>query len=509
MTPSRKTSLLRALRNEDGQVLITMVLSTILILGMSGLSMDLGRAYVSYRELQASTDAAALAGGFAMGQASASTTTVTTAVDQFSSATGGYNVNRDLPSATVKAVNFSCNSDYATEAPCNGGISCSASSTGCNVVQVVQTATVNTLFLRVLSMMHVNPTQSLTLNATATALMRGTAVQYNVAVILDSTGSMSSGDSGNCPNGTTKEQCALQGIQSLLSGLTPCGPGSTSSTCKSEFDSVAVFTFPNVVASTASNATTCTKNGPQGTPYSAPVIGSTWPSSFTSNQPNYQITSGFVDNYSSTNALGGSIVTTLANPLEIATGADAGKNCNGLTTPISGQGTYLPGAIYAAQSALVAEQKGNVGSENAIVLLTDGAANASNPLTNSSGTVLTSKTTPPLGTNGSYPSLTDQCQQAISAAQYAASNGTAFYVVAYDAQTTGCTSDAAGYTDPCTNLQKMALKANETSPYTPYAPNFYSDNSNNCKSSANPNLTLSQVFSHVAASFGRSRLIPN
>jgi hypothetical protein len=328
---------------------------------------------------------------------------------------------------------------------------------------------------------------------------------------------------GNCTAGTTKEVCALGGIQTLLAGLTPCGPGSSSTNCKSAFDSVAIFTFPNVEASTASDATTCTSSTPQGVAYSAPVIGSTWsmPSS-TSTNPDYEITSGntnsgttngFVYNYSSTNAYGGSIVTSPANPLEIATGADTSGTkkapCNGLTTPISGEGTYLAGAIYAAQSALIAAQQAAPGSLNAIVLLTDGDANATKPLTDTSGNTLNSKSTPPLGTNGAYPSLQDQCAQAIQASQYAAQHGTSVYVVAYQASTSGCDTDTTD-NDPCANLQAMALQAGST---TAYPGNFYSDatttNKGACTSSANPNLTLNQVFTQVATSFTTARLLPN
>jgi hypothetical protein len=510
MTRGRKTLLLRALRDERGQVIPFAVLLSVLFLGMAGLSIDLGRAYASYRELQASTDAAALAGGYAMGQSGASTTTAKAAVTQYSSATGGYNVNPNLPSAAIVSVNFSCVSNsYTTGVYCSAGVPCSANASGCNVVQVVQSAKIPTLFIQALHAFHVNTAQSLTLEATSTALMRGSvSSQYNVAVVLDSTGSMSSNDTdGNCTAGTTKEVCALSGIQTLLSGLTPCGPGSTSSTCKSAFDSVGIFTFPNVKANTASKATTCTGASPQGAPYMAPVAGATW-STPTNNNPNYEITSGFLDSYSSTNAYGGSIATT--SPLGIATGADTGRNCDGLATPISGQGTYLAGAIYAAQSALIAAQQAAPGSLNAIVLLTDGAANATNTFTNSAGTPLSSTTTPKLNTNGSYPSMIDQCQQAIGAAQYAASNGTSVYVVAYQAGTSGCTTDTGAYTDPCTNLKQMALQAGST---TAYPANFYSDattkNGGACTSGANPNLTLNQVFTQVATSFTTARLIPN
>jgi hypothetical protein len=174
-----------------------------------------------------------------------------------------------------------------------------------------------------------------------------------------------------------------------------------------------------------------------------------------------------------------------------------------LSTPISGQGTYLAGALYAAQSALVAAQTNNPGSLNAIVLLTDGDANATNPLQNAAGQTLTSRTTPALGTNGLYPSLTDQCQQAITAAQYAASNGTSVFVVAYQAGTSGCSTDAAAYRNPCANLQKMALNAGST---TPYPADFYSDGSGACPSTG---LGLGGAFAAVSTLFGHSRLIPN
>jgi hypothetical protein len=495
-----------------------MVLVSVLFLGMAGLSIDLGRTYASYRELQASTDAAALAGGYAMAQSGATTTTVTSVIDKFSSESGGYNVNPNLPSATVLPPTFSCvNNSYTTGVYCSAGISCTANSAGCNVVQVVQTAVIPTIFIRALHAFRVSTAQSLTIQATSTALMLGSvSSQYNVAVILDSTGSMGQNDpDGNCTTGTTKEVCALKGIQDLLSGLTPCGPGSSTTTCKSAFDSVAVFTFPNSQANTTTDATSCSGTTPTSVPYSVMVPGTAW-SMPTGSQPNYLVTTsgpnsnGFQDDYSSTNAAGGSIVTTTANQLEIATGADTGRNCQGLTQPISGQGTYLAGAIYAAQSALIAQQKDEPGSLNAIVLLTDGAANATNTFTTTTGTTLTAHTTPALNTNGTYPSMSDQCEQAIGAAQYAASNGTSVYIVAYDAQTTGCTTDTSTYADPCTNLQKMALKAGSTTPYPAY---FYSDattaNHGACTSTANPNLTLSQVFGQVAASFTTARLIPN
>lgn len=516
MRAGRGSLLRRAFREEGGQVVPFVALLTVLFLGMAGLTIDLGKAFVCYRELQASTDAAALAAGYELGQSTASTASVQAAAALYgassTSTPTGLNVNPNLAGTTISTV-LKCSTTVKAM-----GILCTASVTGNNVAVVTQTVTINTIFIRALAALPFgkNPVKTLTLSATSTAVMRGsTGTQYNVAVVLDSTGSMSSGDNGNCPKGTTKEVCALEGIQTLLSGLTPCGQGSTSSTCNSSFDTVGVFTFPNVQANTASSATTCTSSSPQGMPYSVPAIGAPWPSSFGGTAPNYEITSGFLSNYSSNNAAGGSIAAT--SPLGILTGADPNGTkkapCNGLTTPISNQGTYLAGAIYAAQSALVAAQTANTGSKNALVILTDGDANASNAFTDASGNVLSTKTKPvALTTTGIYPSMIDQCQQAISAAQYAANNNTSVYVVAYGALTSGCNTDASGFKNPCSNLQAMALKAGAVSPYTPYAPYFYSDASStagSCPSPANPGLTLNQIFQSVSGSFTQARLFPN
>ena len=505
MNNNLKSFAVRAFRDQRGQVLPWMALLMILFLGFAGLSMDLGQAYVANRELQASSDAAALAGGYAMSIANETTAQVQSYAANYGSASTcsysggcpGANVNSGLPSATI-SVTLSCNSFVTTTM----GIPCSTGPGSNNAIQVVQTTKLQTPFIHVLNMFGVHSPSSLTISATSTAAMKGSAVAYNVAVVLDSTGSMSSNDSGNCASGTTKEECALSGIKPMLAGLTPCGPGSSSGTCKSAYDTVGLFTFPNVQANTASNATTCSGSKPQGVPYMAPVVGAAWPT-FTGSAPNYEITSGFLDNYSATNGSGGSVVTTPANPLEIATGSDTGSKCTGLSTPISGQGTYLAGALYAAQSALVAAQTNNPGSLNAIVLLTDGDANAKNTFTNAAGQTLTSTTNPALNTNGIYPSMIDQCQQAITASQYAASNGTSVIVIAYQAGTSGCDTDAKAFQDPCANLKQMALNAGST---TPYPADFYSDGSGACPSTG---LGLGGAFAAVSTKFGYSRLIPN
>ena len=96
---------------------------------------------------------------------------------------------------------------------------------------------------------------TLTVAAVATASMQGIAQPWNVAIILDSTGSMSNVDS-NC-NNLTEFQCALSGVQALLASVNPCPAGV--STCGLQSSGtlsgtkanigVSLFTFPNVLTS--------------------------------------------------------------------------------------------------------------------------------------------------------------------------------------------------------------------------------------------------------------------
>jgi hypothetical protein len=206
------------------------------------------------------------------------------------------------------------------------------------------------------------------------------------------------------------------------------------------------------------------------------------------------------------------------SPWGIALGLDSGKNCTGLQST-GGQGTYLAGAVYAAMGALVAAQKANPGSQSAMIILTDGDAPGTTLQTGfltTTGSAATLNDT--VGSSlGTYPSLYDQCEQAVKAAKAATDAGITVYTVAYNSPTSGgCSSDAYASKintstganpngtgiQPCTELQQMASTAAD----------FYSDattaDGGSCTSSANPNLTLNQVFVNIPLNFTRARLIP-
>ena len=92
--------------------------------------------------------------------------------------------------------------------------------------------------------------------ATATASMQGQAQPWNVAIILDASGSMSTTDT-NCGSSVTEFQCALNGIQGMLGSTNPCKAGSTSCTNAAANFHVALFAFPEVSTATVTKENAC------------------------------------------------------------------------------------------------------------------------------------------------------------------------------------------------------------------------------------------------------------
>jgi hypothetical protein len=433
--------------------------------------------------------------------------------------------------------------------------------------------------------------------------MGGISQPWNIAIIEDATGSMATVDS-NC-GGITEFQCALDGIQELLAATNPCPAGMTSCTPAQANVRISLWTFPNIVTADLPVANACSGKTyttplpykvytlplPSATSY-APLTytynGTTWSAS-------YEVTygagdadaNGFVSDYftASSSSTGGlnsssSIVQAVGYG---GTASGSKKGClpispagialNGATgTPTSttkvnkanvGEGiTYYASAIYAAQSALVAEQVLYPGSKNAMVLLSDGQANTQwiyfpqgtlvqtpSADTASASTISSSlgysllKTTANTGAigagylttpnqevtgtiSGLYPDFLDECQQAIMAGQAATLAGTTDFAVAYGAEQTGCSSGshADNYTDvtlvatganasftlsgltPCVTMENIASSLNT----------FYSDYlqsgsgvSSACVDNAHTVTALIDIFASISSNFTTPRLIPN
>ena len=500
-----KLKFIETLKDEQGQIVPWMVFLSVLFLGVTGLTVDLGHAYICYRELQASTDAAALAGAYAMTISGATQTTVKAEVNAFSSISGtGANGNLNLPSAAV-STSFKCITDspLVTVGCTAFNTSTTATPNGDNVIVVAQTAVVPTYFIRMLKLFSQGPPASLTLSTIATAgIQSGPPEQVNVALVVDTTASMGSNDTDPLC-GSTRINCALAGVQTMLQGLTPCAAGYTSSSCTA-YDTVSLFTFPAIRANTVSNDTNCSGNNPTIVPYSTPAQGSTW-SAPTGTATTYQVT-GYLSNYSSTNGQGGALASTSSSTIVAAT-SNTG-NC-GKDTP-GGAGTYYAGAIYAAQSSLAAQSAANTNTKNVMVILSDGdASSGSGGCSLTGGVCIMNTATGKAATaqGATYPSTVDQCTQAANAAKYASLQGTTVYTIAYGASSSGCSTDTGSFAiTPCQAMQQMSSGwPSDTSHF--YSDSTASANKGQCTSTNSG--SLSSIFSNLAAQFSHARLLPN
>ncbi len=402
----------RVLTDQQGQILPWLAVVLVGMLGMAGLSIDVGRAYVLRSQLQNYANAAALA---AAGEVynSSSTDNATTIATSYSAGSGGHNVNSSLGTVTTTVTTVCLNMLMPS------GTSCTSSSPA-NAVKVKQTATMPTYFMKLFGF------NSLSVSSQATASMQGSAHPWNVAVIVDSTGSMNTSDS-NCGSGVTEFQCALQGIQVLLQGTNPnCISGQAN--CANGYDfRVALFTVPNVL--TSYNGALPTVNGhsfdsqsldincggtpgsyndytkqPLAAPYTLPKPGATLPTDSegrvymtytqTSTGKNwtasYQITPFLSDYWDPSNTSSGGLNTS--SDLVKAVGYKDTDGCLTYTFGIDGAtgggshfgNTYFASSIYEAQAALALEKAEYPGSQSAIIFLSDGQANASYYSKNSS-----------------------------------------------------------------------------------------------------------------------------
>ncbi len=502
----------RFLKNQRGQAAVAVMITATTMMALAAASIETGHVYYAYQKLVASTNAAVMAGASAM----PNTTTAKTMVTQYSSQSGQLNANTMLTNDAATPT-FECLSTVSNSlnVPCQTS---TGGTGGYNALAVTQTATVPLWFGGLVGMKQMN------MSYTAQAAMAGGQNSpWNIAIIQDTTASMNDNDSGDQCNGT-QITCSLLGIQALLNDLYPCGLGQTCTTSTTYVDSVSLFVFPAVTGTTASKDSTCPTTDPTIVAYTFPdpPSNTTLPTADT-----YEVVS-FANNYKTTDA-----ATTLnqAAPIVVAAGDSGQSNCTGIKAP-GGEGTYYAQVIYAAQTALLAQQASNPGSQNAIILLTDGdatacasnanttagACNTSSQLVASEGTLngTGTKTSNPTGYESyTYPSALGMCGQAVLAAQAAANAGTTVYTIGYGSLTSGgCLSDKTYSTNvstkggswgpgdqPCAAIAAMASTTS----------NFYSDDADGCEATApsNQNLTkLTAIFRAIVDNMGEPRLIP-
>ncbi len=537
----------KLIKSEHGQSVVMVVISASAILTMAVSTVEVAHVYYAYRQLVQSTNEATLAGAQAMSDAldntaslGAYTAEVTAAVKQFSSVSpGGLNASSMLSNATISTQTLFCSSTMSAspfyvecQTPPGG-------TTGYNAISVKQTAKVNLWFGGLVGM------PSMTMSATASASMKGGSdIPYNLAVIMDTTSSMTSTIKGDKDCTTSQISCAVAGLEDMLVTMDPCALSTTCTSSTPYVDDVALFVFPPAAYSSTGNYE----------PEYCGTGGSTVPYNFvnvtTGTNQNLAIsTTGtdageyeiipFNDVYKTSDTSGLAVASALAESV----GA-SGSGCTGLSAP-GGQGTYYAQVIYAAQAQLALQKSANPTSKNVMIILSDGDATACNLQANSAaggnascnsgksqlvaencpsittandstknGTI--SSTTPCVGSytgqplNGTvatvtinskqvtiqpagyqsptYPSALGECGQAVQAAQLATAAGTQVYTIGFGSETSGCATDAQ-YT-----TSSGSTNGAEAWPSGPYSGtpcnaiaamasdvnHFYSDNSGGC-----------------------------
>jgi Flp pilus assembly protein TadG len=465
----------RLYHEQQGQALYLVAALLIAMLGMAALSIDIGFALHGQRELQASADAAATAGAVDLSNNDTDSAAVAVA-KSYSGVAGAQNAIHDLMNVTMSAT-YPLPRCLTTVV----GLPCTVTSSGYNAMAVQETASAPTFFAKLWGI------NSIPLTAQSLSTVKFTGVPYNIAVIIDTTASMTGSDpsckSKSLPS-PTQEDCAKAGVQALLSELQPCAATSTQTPCAGQtpLQEVALFIFPGLSNTTYDQyeydcqAQTLCASGARCTDPGAIATYSS-----TTNYSVVGLSNDYKTSDTATTLNGGS--SELVDAVSWLDQSFCSTTQYGLQDP-GGVETYYAGAISAAQNYLANDLPASRSTmQDAIILLSDGDANSSHI---------------------SSSLANNQCSQAVTAAKNAAENGMFVYAIAYGAQNSGCSTDGGAYT-PCS-----ALKAIANSPGTyPDESKFYSDAAHNCISSEHGSDTnLSTIFSAIGQDFLNTMLIP-
>ena len=192
---SRVVRRISGLTAEGGQAVVLVVLSLAVLLGMAALVIDIGYVYYTQRALQASADAAALAGA----QELPDPTQAAAVARQNTSEIGAKNARADVNGVTTTITT-----------------KCITSIPGCdpvNAVVVVEQAPTKTFFAGVLGIKAFN------IKATSTACSPCGVKPVDLMLVLDRTGSMCQTSSGANDPACTDLNNAKEGMRTLLAFL--------------------------------------------------------------------------------------------------------------------------------------------------------------------------------------------------------------------------------------------------------------------------------------------------
>jgi hypothetical protein len=417
---------------------------------MAAFVVDVGRFYLANRQLQSSSDAVSTAladqlpnvqsGTITLGQAEATAST-------YGASSSQKNKGTDLTAVTLS---FTPKCETV-----NGTIPAWCTTSTPNAVTITQSATVNTVFARVVGI------NSASISATSTAEMGGgKPIPAHVMIVLDRTGSM--GPQGPACNGGTKLACAQDGLDAFLMGMDPT------------VDSVGLVVLPPATSTTQACQSAPQKSG-----------------------DNYYVNEATYDSPSAAWVLVG-----LSNDYKASASSGLNTNSNLYKTYHCIQAFGSTAYATAIDQAQAVRSANHVkGTQDVIVFMTDGEANYG-PCTES-GSVCT---------NNSSTYRTQPCHQAISSAATAKSSGTWVYTIEYDANgaNTNCEgwkssgtqngsscNTGKGVQFPCDEVPTIAAKATLQSMASDSSKFYYLPAAS----------TLTTIFQDIAADLGGTRLV--
>ena len=394
--------------DERGQVLVFAVITMVVLLAFAGFAIDVGHAYLAQRQLQAATDAAALAGAQELPDISMAKTVAlqygpTPGPGQRNAVTTVNNATTDPP--TVK---------------CVVAVGCAARRGRSNAIQVKSSSVVPTLFAKIVGV------DSFTVHASATACSPCNSKKFDVMIVLDRTGSMQGADLANAKNG----------IQQFLLDMDP------------SLDSVGLAIYPPAVNSSSACATPTNAAQRYGynTRWPGWVAGAGTPGVYAVVPPSLSEASATDRNYAVESPVGSG--NWVLNPSSHFLQTLACVQAGGTTT--------YANALAEAKHEL--KVHGRTDAQDVIVFFTDGAANtmpAHGLLPAADGLLplnLELYGTDPPGT-GLRP-----CQAGVVAASWAkAQDATAIYTIGYDVSgSNGGNCGEPGYT-PASTLQRNGV----------------------------------------------------
>ena len=391
-------------------MLVLMIVALVALLGAAALTMDVGFAWYAKRQVQASADAAALAGA----QQLPDVTTALSTANQYAT----LNTPDNLTGVSV---------NVTTRCSVNAGTWCGPTSTyQANTIAVTESAKTPTWFSKILGFDHFD------VKAVATACQPCSSAPVDIMLVVDRTGSMcqspnSNGQIVQDQNGCKDLNNAKDGIRALLGIMDP------------NIDTVGLVAFPpydssgGVCGQTAQGDMTVIKNA-NALSTSASQVDSGWYDSATLTYLDDPLLSTFKTS---------SAATSLNAASSIVQHTVKDVNSSNQACIDSFGSTSYADALQKGSDELVKD--GRPGVPKVIVFMTDGEANEGSYLTDSLGTPLanhgieqdlddpsTNFDMSPAGSASTVnPGDAQPCQTAINVASAIKTAGTKIYAIGY------------------------------------------------------------------------------